>query len=180
MPNQRQTSTTPNRGYNVPAQGTEPWDQLVNDNWGAIDQDVQALFDQLGITGTFQPLAADTFVPSAEGWNIGSPQFSFTVPEDGMWFLYATGEWDTADVTDISACATTIGVNGTRVMVESTPLVPVVNGLGFQSNTAIHPWIPLNAGDLVEVLFSQRSTFTLRLTSNPFNTAFGAVKLAPP
>lgn len=39
------TDTTENRGYNVPQEGEENWDVPVNENWQALDDDVQRLYE---------------------------------------------------------------------------------------------------------------------------------------
>lgn len=51
------TDTTNNRGYNVPQEGEENWHKPINENWRALDSDVQELYDRVaeldgGGTGT--------------------------------------------------------------------------------------------------------------------------------
>ena len=51
------TDTTENRGYNVPQEGEENWHEPVNENWHALDSDVQQLYELVdeidgGGTGT--------------------------------------------------------------------------------------------------------------------------------
>ena len=39
------TDTTENRGYNVPQEGEENWHEPMNENWRALDGDVQQLYE---------------------------------------------------------------------------------------------------------------------------------------
>jgi hypothetical protein len=41
------TDTTNNRGYNVPAEGEENWHTPVNENWRALDEDIQRLHQRI-------------------------------------------------------------------------------------------------------------------------------------
>ena len=48
------TDETENRGYNVPEAGETDWHEPVNDNWEAIDADMQNALDGAGDAATYR------------------------------------------------------------------------------------------------------------------------------
>jgi len=100
------TDTTENRGYNVPKQGEENWHEPINENWRALDEDVQQLYELVSrIDGGPTEPATEAVVGASPGGGYHANAYS----DGGYGVAFQAADLDLDSVvvdSDLSAVST--------------------------------------------------------------------------
>lgn len=168
---------TPNRGYNRPDEGAADWHVPLNENFTAIDEDVQLALGG-GLVHDAPPSEAAS-VPLPPGDS--TPVFnSFQVPADGRYRVLATVNVDAADMDVATAYGPgTLLVNGNREHVFDGVIVNPEGGAGFNSIVIGPLEVPhgdpgavLLQGDTITPVVSQHSNVEIQTGPAEHNSAF--------